>query len=120
MFFLSGIGKIAGYAPTQGYMESQGVPGILLPAVIALEIIVPMMLVVGWHTRLAAIGLALFSLAAAVLFHADFGDQVQMIMFLKNIAIAGGLLILAAHGAGALSLDRRGQFPSNPIAEPTS
>ncbi len=108
MFLTSGLGKIGGYAATQGYMESQGVPGMLLPLVIALEVLAPLLIAVGWHTRLAALALAGFSIAAAVLFHANFGDQMQMIMFMKNISIAGGFLLLAANGAGAWSLDRRG------------
>ncbi len=108
MFLTSGLSKIGGYAATQGYMESQGVPGMLLPLVIALEVLAPLLIAVGWHTRLAALALAGFSIAAAVLFHANFGDQMQMIMFMKNISIAGGFLLLAANGAGAWSLDRRG------------
>lgn len=108
MFLTSGLSKIGGYAATQGYMESQGVPGMLLPLVIALEVLAPLLIAVGWHTRLAALALAGFSIAAAVLFHANFGDQMQMIMFMKNISIAGGFLLLAANGAGAWSLDQRG------------
>ena len=107
IFFTSGMSKIGGYAATQGYMESQGVPGMLLPLVIALEVLAPLLIAVGWQTRLAALALAAFSIAAAVLFHADFGNQMQMIMFMKNISIAGGFLLLAAHGAGEWSLDRR-------------
>ena len=108
IFFTSGLSKIGGYAATQGYMESQGVPGMLLPLVIALEVLAPLLIAVGWHTRLAALALAGFSIAAAVLFHANFGDQMQMIMFMKNISIVGGFLLLAANGAGAWSLDQRG------------
>jgi putative oxidoreductase len=108
MFLTSGLSKIGGYAATQGYMESQGVPGMLLPLVIALEVLAPLLIAVGWHTRLAALALAGFSIAAAVLFHANFGDQMQMIMFMKNISIAGGFLLLAANGAGAWSLDQSG------------
>ena len=106
MFFVSGIDKIGGYDATQAYMASQGVPGALLPAVILLEILAPM-IVVGWHTRLAALALAGFSLLAAILFHADFGNQMQMILFMKNVSIAGGLVVLTARGPGALSLDHR-------------
>lgn len=111
IFLISGIGKITGYAATQGYMASQGVPGALLPLVIALEVLAPVAIIVGWQTRIAALALAVFSIAAAVLFHADFADQMQSIMFLKNLAIAGGLFLIVAHGAGALSLDRRGRTP---------
>jgi len=107
IFLLSGIHKIGGYTATQGYMESQGVPGLLLPLVILVEIIAPIVIVIGWQTRIAAWCLAGFSLLSALLFHINFGDQMQMIMFMKNIAIAGGFLVLAAHGPGTLSLDHR-------------
>lgn len=107
IFFLSGINKISGYAATQGYMESHGVPGLLLPLVIVLEIVAPVLIVIGWQTRLAAWALAGFSLLTALLFHMNFAEQMQMILFMKNIAIAGGFLLLAAHGPGVLSLDHR-------------
>ena len=105
IFVTSGLGKITGYAATQGYMEAMGVPGILLPLVIVLEAAGGIAVIVGWKTRLAAFGLAAFSVVSALLFHADFGDQMQMIMFMKNIAIAGGLLLLVAQGAGSYALD---------------
>ena len=107
IFLLAGINKISGYTGTQAYMNSQGVPGELLPIVIALEIIVPIMLIVGWQTRLAAIALAGFTLLSAILFHFNFADQTQSIMFMKNLAITGGLLLFFAHGAGNISLDAR-------------
>lgn len=105
IFVLSGAGKLAAYAGTQQYMESVGVPGALLPLVILAELGGGLALVAGLLTRVSATGLALFSVVAAGLFHADFADQNQMIHFLKNIAMAGGLLVLAAHGAGRFSLD---------------
>ena len=107
IYLLAGINKISGYAGTQSYMEAIGVPGELLPLVILLEIAGGLALVVGWQTRWAAIGLAGFTALAAILFHANFGDQTQMIMFMKNWAMTGGLLLLAVHGAGELSLDMR-------------
>lgn len=107
IFILSGVGKIGGYAGTQAYMESQGVPGALLPLVIVTELGGGILVVLGLWTRLAALALAGFSIVAAALFHADFGDQMQQIMFMKNLALAGGFLFLVAHGAGALSLDAR-------------
>jgi len=107
IFLMAGINKISGYAGTQGYMESQGVPGMLLPAVIAVEIIAPILLVIGWQTRYAALALAGFTLLAGFLFHFNFADQMQSILFMKNIAITGGLLLVFAHGAGALSLDAK-------------
>ena len=107
MFVMSGFGKIADYAGTQGYMEMMGVPGVLLPLVILTEIGGGLAIILGWQTRLAALALAGFSLISALLFHADFGDQTQMVMFLKNLSIAGGFLFLLAHGAGAYALDNR-------------
>ena len=108
IFLIAGIGKLgAGYAGTQGYMESMGVPGMLLPLVIALEIGGAILVIAGFWTRLAALALAGFTVVSAVLFHADFSDQMQMIMFMKNFAIAGGFLFLAANGAGAWSIDAR-------------
>ena len=88
-------------------MASAGVPGALLPAVIAVEVLGAIAIIVGWKTRITALLLAGFTLLSGVLFHSNFGDQVQMIMFLKNVAITGGFLLLVANGAGALSLDRR-------------
>lgn len=113
IFLLSGLGKIGQYAGTQAYMDSAGVPGQLLPLVIALEVAGALVIVVGWQTRLIALALAGFSLIAAILFHANFQDQITMIMFLKNIAIAGGFLLLFANGAGAWSLDARRATLSN-------
>jgi putative oxidoreductase len=107
LFLLSGIGKVGAYAQTAGYMSAVGLPGALLPAVIAFEVLGAIAIIVGWKTRLAAFLLAGFSLLSGLLFHSNFADQMQMIMFLKNVSIAGGFLLLVAHGAGALSLDRR-------------
>ena len=84
IFVFSGIGKIGQYAGTQAYMESAGVPGFLLPAVIALEILGGLAIILGWQTRLAAFLLAGFSLLSGILFHSNFGDQMQMIQFLKS------------------------------------
>ena len=107
IFIISGFNKIANFAGTQAYMESAGVPGILLPLVIAVELLGGLAVVFGWHTRVAAFLLAGFSLVSAVLFHANFGDQMQMIMFMKNLGLAGGFLMIVALGAGPYSLDNR-------------
>lgn len=107
IFLLSGIFKISGYAGTQGYMEAMGVPGMLLPLVIALEIGGGLALIAGWQTKWISLALAGFTLVAAVIFHNNLADQMQMIMFMKNIAITGGLMLLAVHGAGGYSLDSR-------------
>ena len=107
IFIYAGLNKITSYSGTQGYMEAMGVPGGLLPLVIALEVLGGLAVILGWHTRIAAFLLAGFSLLSALLFHANFGDQMQMIMFMKNLAITGGFLMIVAHGAGAYSLDNR-------------
>ena len=107
IFLISGFGKLAGYAATQGYMAKMGVPDALLPLVIALEIGGGLALVLGFLTRWAALGLAVFCVVSALLFHADFAQQMQKINFMKNLAMAGGLLMLFAHGAGAWSIDGR-------------
>jgi len=108
IFILAGINKIAGYEGTQGYMDAMGVPGALLPLVIAFEIGAGLAILIGWQTRIAAFLLAGFCLVSAVIFHGNFGDQMQSILFMKNLAIAGGFLFLVANGAGALSVDARG------------
>ena len=108
IFLLAGFGKLgAAYAGTQGYMASMGVSGDLLPLVIALEIGGGLALIAGLFTRWAALALAVFCIAGAVIFHRNFADQMQMIMFMKNFAMAGGLLMLYVHGAGALSVDAK-------------
>jgi putative oxidoreductase len=107
LFLLSGLGKISAYAATQGYMASVGVPGALLPLVIATEVLGSIAIILGWQTRVVSLLLAGFTLASAVLFHNNFADQIQMIMFFKNLSITGAFLMLAVNGAGALSLDAR-------------
>ncbi|WP_018992735.1 DoxX family protein [Aromatoleum toluclasticum] len=106
MFIIAGWGKLgAGYAGTQQYMASMGVSGALLPLVIFAELGGGLGVLFGALTRLAAAGLAAFCILSAIFFHTNFADQTQSIMFMKNFAIAGGMLVLAVHGAGAWSLD---------------
>lgn len=105
IFIISGWGKIAGYTATQGYMEAMGVPGALLPLVIALELGGGLAILSGAFTRWFAIALAVFSIVSALIFHANLADQIQAILFWKNFAMAGGFLLLAANGPGPLSLD---------------
>ena len=107
LFLIAGLGKIGGYAATQGYMEAMGVPGALLPLVIALEVGGALAIIVGWRTRLTAFLLAGFSIVSALVFHNALGDQVQFVMLMKNFAIAGAFLLLVARGAGDWSLDAR-------------
>ena len=116
IFVMAGVNKIGGYAGTQQYMDAMGVPGVLLPLVIAFEIGAGLAVILGWQTRVAAFLLAGFSVLSAVIFHADFGNQVQLIMFTKNFAIAGGFLFLVAHGPGAYALDNRKAATGNPVS----
>jgi putative oxidoreductase len=109
IFVMSGAGKLADPVTTMAYMRASGLP--LVPAAMALAVIVELggglALMLGYHTRFAAIALALFAVATALIFHANFADQNQIIHFMKNVAMAGGLLQVAAFGGGRLSLDSR-------------
>ena len=107
MFVMSGLNKIGNYDNTAGWMDAMGVPGALLPLVVALEVLGGVAIIVGWKTRIFASLFAGFCLMSAILFHANFAEQVEMIMFMKNISIAGGFLFLVANGAGHYSLDNR-------------
>jgi putative oxidoreductase len=106
LFLLSGLTKLSAYGVTATYMAAFRVPAALLPLVIATEVLGALAIILGWQTRGVAGLLAAFSVLAAVTFHTNFGDQIQMIMFLKNLSIAGGFLLLVANGAGPLSFDR--------------
>ena len=105
IFIQSGIMKIFGFAGTQTMMEQHGLPGILLPLVILTEAGGGLCVLLGLWTRYAAIALAGFCVLAAYFFHYQPDDQMQMINFAKNITIAGGFLVLAGAGPGALALD---------------
>jgi len=105
IFLVAGYGKIGTYESTQAYMSSTGVPGALLPLVILTELGGGILIALGLFTRYAAIALAGFTILSAILFHGGSAEQVQQIMFMKNLAIAGGFLFLAADGAGKISLD---------------
>ncbi len=107
IFIWSGIGKVMAYAGTAAFMERMGVPGLLLPLVILLEIGGGVAILLGWQTRWAALALAGFCIAASLLFHLDLGNTNQTIALTKNIAIAGGFLALWVAGPGRLSIDGR-------------
>jgi putative oxidoreductase len=109
LFLLSGLNKIASPAATQAYIASAGLPLPLLGylAAVIVEVGGGILLILGFQTRIVALVMALFTIAAALSFHHNFGDQNQMIHFFKNIAITGGLLQVVAFGAGALSIDGR-------------
>jgi putative oxidoreductase len=108
-FLLSGLGKLGAYAATVGYISAVGLPAASLAyvAAVAVEVGGGLMLLLGYRVRLASLIMALFCLATGAFFHNNFGDQNQMIHFLKNVMIAGGLLQIAHFGAGAWSLDAR-------------
>jgi putative oxidoreductase len=105
IFVISGYGKIAGYAGTQAYMSSKGVPGEMLPLVILLELGGGLAIIAGFMTRWIALALAIFCVVSAVLFHMDFANQTQAINFMKNFSMAGGFLLLAQTGAPYFSID---------------
>lgn len=107
IFIMAGIGKIKDPAGTIGYMASIGLPALLLWPTIALDLLGGIAIVVGFQTRIVAIALAGFTVLAACLFHNNMADQMQAIMFLKDISIAGGLLLLTSSGATAFSLDKQ-------------
>ena len=107
IFVIEGYTKIRGYGETAAYMQAHGVPDVLLPLVIAVELLGGLLIVAGWLTRPAAFTLAGFCLLTALLFHLDFASRNQVINFLKNLAIAGGFLALFVSGPGSWSIDGR-------------
>ena len=105
LFLIEGIGKISIQEDVIMYMEDYGVPGILFVPATILEILFPLFLIVGYKTKWAASIMALFTFTVAMIFHTDFNEGMQMIFFLKDIAIAGGFMIIVAYGPGKISLD---------------
>ena len=107
IFLIEGINKIFNYENTIEYMENFSVPEYLAIPAIIVEILFPLLLVVGYQTKISALVLAMFTLATALIFHTDFTNQMQLTSFLKNFAIAGGFLIIFARGAGKYSIDQQ-------------
>ncbi len=107
IFLLSAFNKIGNYEGTLGWMGSFGLPGFLLAPAIFLEIIAPILIIIGYQTKIAAGALSLFCIATAIIFHMDFSDQMQLIAFMKNIALAGGFLFLVVNGAKGYCLDKK-------------
>ena len=105
LFLVEGIGKISIQEDVIMYMEDYGVPEILFVPAIVLEILFPLLLIVGYKTRWVAGVMALFTFTVAIIFHTNFSEGIQMIFFLKDIAIAGGFLIIIAYGPSKISLD---------------
>ena len=106
IFLISGFNKIVNYDGTVGWMESFNLPGFLLIPAIILEIIAPILIIIGYKTKVAAGALSLFCLATAVIFHNNFSDQMQLIAFMKNFALAGGFLFLVVNGPKGYCLDK--------------
>ena len=110
LFFISAYNKIFSIDGSMSWMEGFGVPGFLLYPAIALEIILPLCIVLGYKARVAASLLAIFCLATAFIFHLDFIDPIQKIAFLKNIALAGGFLFIVANGTKDWSVDKKKKY----------
>ena len=107
LFLLNGVFKISNYDGTVDWMESFGIPEILLIPAIILEIVGPILIILGYKAKIAAGFLCLFCIATAVIFHNDFSDQMQLGSFLKNIALAGGFLFIFINGTKDFSLDKK-------------
>lgn len=109
IFILSGFGKLAAIGGTAGYFGSLGIPAPTAVAVLAglVELLGGLAVLIGFKTRIAAYALAAFSIGSALIAHTDWSDMMQMISFQKNMALAGGFLVLAAFGPGSISVDAR-------------
>ena len=105
LFLIEGFGKISMQEEVIIYMEDYSVPGILFLPALIVEILFPLLLIVGYKTKWTASIMALFTFAVAIIFHTDFSEGMQMMLFLKDIAIAGGFMIIVANGPGKISLD---------------
>ena len=105
LFLIEGFGKISMQEDVIMYMEDYGVPEILFVPATVLEILFPLLLIVGYKTKWAAAVMALFTFTVAIIFHTDFHEDMQMIFFLKDLAIAGGFMMIFFYGANKISLD---------------
>ena len=105
VFLIAGVNKIFNYEGTTAYMESFGVPGFLYIPAIILEILFPLLIVIGYQTKISALIMAIFSVSLAIIFHTDFSNQMQVMSFLKNFAIAGGFIIIFINGPSRWSID---------------
>ena len=105
VFLIAGVNKIFNYEGTTAYMESFGVPGLLYIPAIILEILFPLLIVIGYQTKISALIMAIFSISLAIIFHTDFSNQMQVMSFLKNFAIAGGFVIIFVNGPSRWSID---------------
>jgi len=110
LFLISAYNKIFSIDGTMSWMEGFGIPGLLLYPTIALEIILPLFIIIGYQARIAAGLLAIFCIATAFIFHYDFVDQMQTIAFLKNLGLAGGFLFIVANGTKDWAVDRERKY----------
>ena len=110
IFLLSSYNKIFNYSGTISWMEGFGIPGFLLAPTIILEIILPILIIVGYKTQLSATLLAIFCIATGVIFHLDFSDQMQIIQLFKNFGLAGGFLIFAVNGSKDWSMEAKKKY----------
>ena len=107
IFLLNGVFKISNYDGTVGWIESFGIPGVLIIPAIILEVIGPILIIIGYKTKIAAGFLSLFCILTAIIFHNDFSDQMQLTSFLKNIALAGGFLFIVVNGTKEFSIEKK-------------
>ena len=105
IFLIAGVNKIFNYEGTISYMESFGIPGFLYIPAIIVEILFPLLLIIGYQTKIAAFVMVIFTITVATIFHTNFDNHMQFITFFKDIAIAGGFIIIFVNGSGRLSLD---------------
>ena len=110
VFLVSGYNKIMNYESTVNFMEGFGIPGLLLWPTIVLEILLPILVIIGYKTQIATILLAIFCIATAVIFHFDFSNQMQIVALLKNFGLAGGFLLIALNGPKQFSMDRKKKY----------
>ena len=110
VFLISAYNKVFNLDGSMGWMEGFGIPGFLIFPAIAIEIILPVLVIVGYRARFAAGVLAVFCLMTAFLFHFDFSDQSQLVSFLKNIGLAGGFLFIVANGTKDWAVDREKKY----------
>ena len=110
VFLVSGYNKIMNYESTVNFMEGFGIPGLLLWPTIVLEILLPILVIIGYKTQIATILLAIFCIATAIIFHFDFSNQMQIVALLKNFGLAGGFLLIALNGPKQFSMDRKKKY----------
>ena len=110
IFLLSGYNKIFNYSETISWMEGFGIPGFLLAPAIILEIVLPILIIIGYRTQVAASLLALFCISTGIIFHLNFSDQMQTIQLLKNFGLAGGFLFVAINGPKEWAIETKKKY----------